>query len=165
MRSSGYNSNCCEGGINLKILKKVNNQGFGNNVLFINASENVTGNTSKLGNKLLKGNKYRQLNLVDYKIYQIGQKFSDDQFNDVLGVIEQSETVILGTPVYWHTMSGYLKTLLERLSQDSDKDALHDKSIGVFVQGSSPSDTIEPTNSIIKTFARVAGMKYIEMRY
>lgn len=141
------------------------NQDFGDKVLFINASENAAGNTSKLGKKLLKGNDYRQLNLVDYKIYQLGQNFADDQFGEVLTSMKQAETIILGTPVYWHTMSGYLKTLLERLSQDSDKESLSGKSIGVFVQGSSPSDTVEPTKNIIKTFARVAGMNYIEMRY
>lgn len=48
-----------------------------NQILFINTSQNRNGNTSKLAARLIKEN-YQQLNLVDYKIYQLGQHYDDD---------------------------------------------------------------------------------------
>lgn len=149
----------------MKLFDKDNNQELKRNILFINASEHAAGNTSQLGKKILAGNNYNQLNLIDYKIYQIGQKFSDDQFDEAFAAIKTADTIIIGTAVYWHTMSAYLKTLIERISQDTNSEDLNGKSIGVFVQGSNPSDVIAPTNDIIKRFAQVAGMKYIELRY
>jgi len=156
--------------MNLKILKKDHNQELTGNILFINASEHIDGNTSQVGKQVFGDRQYRQLNLVDYKIYRIGQslvdsQFSDDQFKVVFAAIKTADTIVLGTPVYWHMMSGYLKTLIERISQDTDSNDLKGKKIGVFIQGSNPSAVIGPTNNIIKRFAEVAGMKFIEMRY
>ncbi|MFD0896279.1 NAD(P)H-dependent oxidoreductase [Loigolactobacillus binensis] len=149
----------------MKLVKTEVKQNFNGQILFINASEHADGNTSQLGHKLLAGQAFSQLDLVNYKLYQLGQKFEDDQFATVLAQIEQATTIILGTPVYWHMLSGYLKTLLERLSQAAAPDSLGGKEIGVFVQGADPSDTIGPTNRMIQRFASVAGMTYIEMRY
>ncbi|RMW45132.1 hypothetical protein D6U17_10795 [Lactiplantibacillus pentosus] len=44
-----------------------------NQQLFINASQNQNGNTAALGRRLLENIKYKQINLVDYHIHQIGQ--------------------------------------------------------------------------------------------
>ncbi|WGN88805.1 flavodoxin family protein [Ligilactobacillus faecis] len=132
-------------------------------IVFVNASEHAQGNTHRIGQRLLSGKDFSQLDLVNYKIYQIGQNYADDQFNEVLAKLKEADTIILGTPVYWHAMSGYLKVLLERLSQQADPTALAGKKVAVFVQGAAPSDTIKPTKAIVKRFAKVAQMQYIEM--
>lgn len=143
--------------------KKANNSQLDGKIVFVNASEHKHGNTHQIGQQLLTGKEFRQIDLVEYKIYQIGQKYADDQFNEVFSQLKDADTIILGTPVYWHAMSGYLKVLLERLSQQADPTALANKKIAVFVQGADPSDTIKPTKDIIKRFAKVARMKYIEV--
>lgn len=56
-------------------------------LLFINASQNRDGNTAHVGHRLLAGSSYQQLNLVDYKIYQLGQNYDDDQFNEIVDEI------------------------------------------------------------------------------
>lgn len=133
-------------------------------VLFINASQNRNGNTARIGKQLITAPHYQQLNLVDYKIYQIGQDFPDDQFTEVVDQIQQASYLVLGTPVYWHAMSGYLKVLLERLSQMDNPEILRGKKISVFVQGADPSDTEGSTKNIVKRFANVLGMDYQEIQ-
>lgn len=132
-------------------------------IAFINASQNQDGNTARMANKFIDG-PYEQINLADYKIYQLGQHYDDDQFDQVLAKIRPADTIILGTPVYWHSMSAYLKTLLERLSQQEHPEMLKGKTLSVFVQGADPSDTIEPTQRLVKRFATVMGMKYKQIQ-
>lgn len=130
-------------------------------ILFINASENRNGNTARLGAKLLAGEDFEQVNLVDYKAYQIGQNFNDDQFVEIYHKMATAETIILGTPVYWHDMSAYLKTLIERISQRSGSNELAGRKVGLLIQGANPIDAIKPVSSVIKRFCQVAGMTYI----
>ncbi|RMC23494.1 MULTISPECIES: flavodoxin family protein [unclassified Lactobacillus] len=133
-------------------------------ILFINASQNQAGNTSRMGKAFLKDKAFEQINLVDYKIYQINQHYSDDQFGKVLARLQKTDWIVLGTPAYWHDMSGYLKTLIERIGQDPELDTLAGKKLSVFIQGSNPADTIKPVTSIIKRFAHVAHMEYIDIQ-
>lgn len=133
-------------------------------ILFINASQNQAGNTSLMGKAFLKDKAFEQINLVDYKIYQINQHYPDDQFGKVLARLQKTDWIILGTPAYWHDMSGYLKTLIERIGQDPELDTLAGKKLSVFIQGSNPADTIKPVTSIIKRFAQVAHMEYIDIQ-
>ncbi|MCC4397667.1 NAD(P)H-dependent oxidoreductase [Limosilactobacillus reuteri] len=142
---------------------KRSNQLNNDNILFINASQNRNGNTARIGRQLLNGTQYQQLDLVDYKIYQIGQNYPDDQFAEIVDQIQQAQYLVLGTPVYWHAMSGYLKVLLERLSQMDNPDILRGKKISVYVQGADPSDTEGPTKNIVRRFASVLGMDYQEI--
>ena len=130
-------------------------------ILFINASENRNGNTARLGTKLLAGEDFEQVNLVDYKAYQISQNFNDDQFVEIYHKMATAETIILGTPVYWHDMSAYLKTLIERISQRSGSNELAGRKVGLLIQGTNPIDAIKPVSSVIKRFCQVAGMTYI----
>ncbi|RMX26786.1 flavodoxin family protein [Limosilactobacillus reuteri] len=142
---------------------KRSNQLNNDNILFINASQNRNGNTAQTGRQLLNGTQYQQLDLVDYKIYQIGQNYPDDQFAEVVDQIQRVQYLVLGTPVYWHAISGYLKVLLERLSQMDNPDILRGKKISVFVQGADPSDTEKPTKNVVQRFANVLGMDYREL--
>lgn len=130
-------------------------------ILFINASENRNGNTVTLGQKLLNGTDYEQLNLVDYKVYGIGQDYDDDQFDTIYQKMTEAETIVLGTPVYWHDMSAYLKNILERISQRSGSNQLAGKKVALLIQGANPIDAIKPVSKIIKGFCRVGQMEYL----
>lgn len=78
-------------------------------ILFINASEYSNGNTSQLGHQILTG--------IDYKIYQLGQHFADDQFKEFIAKMQAADVWLIGTPVYWHNMSEHLKTWFDRMSE------------------------------------------------
>lgn len=130
-------------------------------ILFVNASQNRNGNTVRLAEKLLHNIEYDQLNLVDYKIYQIGQHYPDDQFEEVLDKIKGADLVIFGTPTYWHEMSGFLKTLIERIGQTNDPNLLKGIEDALIMQGAFPGDGVKETDAILKRFSSVAGMNYL----
>ena len=83
-------------------------------ILFINGSPNKNGNTVGLAKELLAGKEYDTLHLVDYKIYSYGQEYADDQFMEVVGKMKEADVVVLGSPLYWHSMSGAVRNLLDR---------------------------------------------------
>ena len=83
-------------------------------ILFINASPNKEGNTARLASKLLSGKEYETLNLIDYKIYAYGQNYSDDQFDEVIEKIRKADTIVVGSPLYWHNICGLLRNFLDR---------------------------------------------------
>lgn len=83
-------------------------------ILFINGSPNKNGNTVGLAAELLAGKEYDTLHLADYKIYSYGQEYEDDQFMEVIERMKGADTVVLGSPLYWHSMSGAVRNLLDR---------------------------------------------------
>lgn len=117
-----------------------------------------------MGQEFLSDKDYQQINLVNYKIYQINQEYHDDQFGEVFTQLQKADWIILGTPAYWHYMSGYLKTFIERIGQRDDLDSLARKKISVFIQGSDPTDAIAPVTAVVKRFAEVANMTYIDIQ-
>ena len=109
-RSSSVNVNQSE-----EVASMVNSK-----IIFVNASRNKDGNTVQMAEKMLEGIKYEQVNLVDYNIAFLGQEDMNDEFQDFLTDIEGAETIVIGTPVYWHSMSGSLKTCLLYTSDAAD---------------------------------------------
>jgi len=91
------------------VINDQNNFRMKTKILFINGSENRDGNTSHMAKELLGNIPYDQLNLVDYRVDSLGQHFEGDQFSTVLNAMQQADIIIIGTPIYWHTMSGSLK--------------------------------------------------------
>lgn len=130
-------------------------------MLFINTSKHRSGNTTAMGQKLMDAMPYDQINLTDYQIYQVGQTFSTDQFDQVLDQVIANDTLIFGTPVYWHDMSATLKTLIERLSDSDQAEKLRGKKLYLILQGSDPTDAIQPVTHIIQRVCEVFGMDFM----
>ncbi|KRL36447.1 flavodoxin family protein [Liquorilactobacillus uvarum] len=129
--------------------------------LFINASQNKDGNTATLGKELLGDIQYEQLNLADYHIHQIGQSSVDkDQFDTVFRKMQDAKNIIIGTPVYWSDMSGYLKTLLDRMGEHEDG-SLRGKNVYLLIQGSDPSDAIRPITHVVEHISNTFQMNFI----
>ena len=99
--------------------------------VFLNASENRNGNTSEMAKELFGQLSYTQINLVDYSIPQIGEGTGD--FDKVFKQISQADVLVIGTPVYWSNMSGYLKTFIDHMEIN---DSLKGTDLYVIVQGS-----------------------------
>lgn len=74
--------------------------------LFINGSPNKNGATVRIAETLLAGKPHGTLHLVDKRIYCYGQDFADDEFPAVLDEIRAARTLVIGSPVYWHNLSG-----------------------------------------------------------
>lgn len=131
--------------------------------LFINTSRSAEGNTYQMGERFLTGVPHDTLFLNDYKIYQLGQHFGDDQLSLVLSSMSQADTIVIGTPVYWHTMSGGLKTFIDRLYElDRPVGALSGKKLYFLMQGAAPSqDTIRQVPYIMTRVAAQYDMQYM----
>ena len=120
-------------------------------ILFINGSPNKKGNTARLASELLAGRTYETLDLVDYKLYSYGQKFDDDQFDEIVGRMKKADVIVIGSPVYWHNMCGAVRNLLDRF-------------YGPIRSGAAPEPwMLEKAEYTMSRFARMYGMEYLGM--
>lgn len=133
-------------------------------ILFINGSPNRNGNTAKLAATLLSGKAYQTLNLVDYKLYSYGQNFGDDQFAEIVGKMKDADTVIIGSPVYWHSMCGTVRNLLDRFYGPVSPGELEGRKFVFLFQGAAPEAWMqEKAEYTMSRFARMYGMDYVGM--
>lgn len=44
----------------------------------------------------------------------IPQDFADDQFSEIVEAMKAADTIVIGSPVYWHSMSGMVRNLIDR---------------------------------------------------
>ena len=133
-------------------------------VLFINGSPNKNGNTAKLAAKLLSGKAYQTLNLVDYKLYSYGQKFEDDQFDEIVAAMKAADAVIIGSPVYWHSICGAVRNLIDRFYGPVRQGALEGRKFVFLFQGAAPEPwMLEKAEYTMSRFARMYGMDYVGM--
>lgn len=130
-------------------------------ILFINGSPNKDGNTVKLAGNLLEGKEYDTLHLVDYKIYSYGQQYEDDQFMEVIDRIKQADTVVLGSPLYWHSMSGAVRNLLDRSYGVIAEKEFQGKKLFFVFQGASPTkEQLAAGEFTASRYAMLYGMDY-----
>lgn len=130
-------------------------------ILFINGSPNKNGNTAGLASKLLAGKEYETLNLVDYKIYAYGQKFDDDQFNDVIEAIRKADTVVMGSPLYWHNICGLMRNFLDRCYGPIGQGEFAGKELYFIMQGASPEKwQLDACDFTMSRFAGLCGFSY-----
>ena len=133
-------------------------------ILFINGSPNKNGNTAKLAAKLLTGKEYENWELVDYKLYAYGQKFEDDQFSEILEKMKEADTIVIGSPVYWHNMCGAVRNLLDRFYGPVSSGELSGRKFAFIFQGAAPELwMLEKAEYTMSRFAKMYGMEYAGM--
>ena len=107
---------------------------------------------------------YETLNLVDYKLYAYGQKFNDDQFDEILKKMKAADAIVIGSPVYWHSMCGAVRNLLDRFYGPVNPGALSGKKLAFVFQGGAPLDwMLEKGEYTIGRFAKMYGLEYVGM--
>lgn len=133
-------------------------------ILFINGSPNKEGNTAGLAEKLMDGKAYQALNLVDYKVYGYGQQFPDDQFAEIVERMKNADTIVIGSPVYWHNMSGMIRNLIDRFYGPVPAGALKGRKSVFLFQGAAPEAwMLEKAEYTMSRFAKMYGMEYVGM--
>ncbi|WP_427910966.1 NAD(P)H-dependent oxidoreductase [Pediococcus parvulus] len=105
--------------------------------VFINASMNTDGTTSSMAKTLFGDQSYKQINLASYNIPQVGRGEGD--FNRVWKQLKTADVIVIGTPVYWSNMSGYLKTFIDHLQINND---LKNSDLYVIVQGADSDQSV-----------------------
>ena len=130
-------------------------------ILFMNASPNKEGNTVRLARELLSNVKYETLNLIDYKIYAYGQKYADDQFDEVILKIRQADTIVMGAPLYWHNICGLMRNFLDRCYGPVRQGEFSGKKLYFIMQGASPEQwQLEACEFTMARFAKLYGFSY-----
>ena len=131
-------------------------------ILFMNSSPNRNGNTFHIGEELLKNKEHTILQMADYKVYQYGQVYEDDQIKDIFKEIEKVDTLVIGAPIYWYTVGGILKTFIDRLYMLPEAEKLQGKKLYVFAQGTKPSQ--ECYDNITYLMNRVAKLMKMDLK-
>lgn len=133
-------------------------------ILFINGSPNKNGNTAALAETLMNGKEYQTLHLTDYKLYGYGQDFEDDQFAEIVAKMKSADTIVIGSPVYWHNMCGLVRNLIDRFYGPISEGELGGRKFAFLFQGAVPEKwMLEKTEYTMNRFARMYGMEYIGM--
>lgn len=99
------------------------------------------------------------MNLVDYRVDSLGQHFDGDQFDVVLKAMQQADVIVIGTPVYWHTMSGSLKNVIDRMYTVRNNANLTGKQMYFITQGTAPTpESIQQLKWTMNRFGEYFGM-------
>ena len=105
--------------------------------------------------------KYETLNLIDYKIYAYGQKYDDDQFDEVILKIRQADTIVMGSPLYWHNICGLMRNFLDRCYGPVRQGEFSGKKLYFIMQGASPEQwQLEACEFTMTRFAKLYGFSY-----
>ena len=129
--------------------------------LFINGSPNKNGNTALLAAALLKGKEYETLNLTDYTIGAYGQNLPGDGLDAVINAMKQADTIVIGSPVYWHNICGSVRNVLDRFYGTVSEGELAGRKLYFVFQGGAPEKwMLEAGEYTMKRFAALYGMSY-----
>ena len=130
-------------------------------ILFINGSPNKNGNTAALAAKLLKGKEYETLNLTDYIIGAFGQNLPGDELNAVIAAMKKADTIVIGSPVYWHNICGSVRNVLDRFYGKVEDGELSGRKLYFVFQGAAPEKwMLDAGEYTMKRFAGLYGMTY-----
>lgn len=130
-------------------------------ILFINGSPNKNGNAAALAAALLNGKNYTTLNLTDYVIGAYGQNLPNDGLDTVIHAIEQADTIVVGSPVYWHNICGSVRNVLDRFYGKVENGSLSGRKLYFVFQGAAPEKwMLEAGEYTMKRFAALYGMTY-----
>ena len=120
-------------------------------IIFMNGSPNKSGNTFRIGEEVLKGISHDILQMSDYKVSQYGQVYEDDEINKIFEKIKNVDTIVIGAPVYWYTVSGIVKTFIDRLYLLPEAEVLKGKNLYFFAQGSAPDELARQSITFLAT--------------
>ena len=130
-------------------------------ILFINGSPNKNGNTAALAAELLKDHEYETLNLTDYTIGAFGQNLPGDELNAVIAAMKKADTIVIGSPVYWHNICGSVRNVLDRFYGKVANGELSGRRLYFVFQGAAPEEwMLDAGEYTMQRFAGLYGMTY-----
>lgn len=110
---------------------------------------------------MLKGQSYDTLDLVDLKIYAYGQHFADDQYQEVIRAISSHDVIVIGSPMYWHSMSGAIRNVLNRAYGVVSNGQFQSKKLFFLFQGAAlTQEQLAAGEYTMNRFAMMYGMEY-----
>ncbi len=143
-----------------------------NRTIIILGSSNSNGNTKKIVTEIIKRTKWDFVDLKTKKIHHFDYEFKnqDDDFLITINeLVNNYDTLIFATPVYWYTMSGIMKVFFDRISDllkihKSIGRQLRSKKMAVIACGAD-SELVEGFYMPFQKSAVYLGMEYIGEYY
>lgn len=130
-------------------------------ILFINGIPNHHGNTAALAAALLHGKAYETLNLTDYTIGAYGQQLPGDGLDDVIAAMKKADTIVIGSPVYWHNICSSVRNVLDRFYGKVETGELSGRKLYFVFQGAAPEKwMLDVGEYTMQRFAGLYGMTY-----
>ena len=87
--------------------------------------------------------------------------FDDDPVNECSGLLKAADGLIVGSPVYWHNLSGMLRNLLDRFYGPVREGSMSGKTLYFVFQGGAPTrEMLDWGEYTMKRFAALYGMTY-----
>lgn len=78
--------------------------------------------------------------------------------------IQAADTIVIGSPVYWHSMSGMVRNLIDRFYGPVLAGALKGRKFVFLFQDAAPEDwMLEKGEYTMNRFAGMYGMEYVGM--
>lgn len=131
-------------------------------ILFLNSSPEKRGNTARMAKELIGDHEYKTITLADHHINTYGSTLPGDEFDMILNAFYDADIVVIGSPVYWHNLSGGLRVVLDRFYGPVGNGALSGRSLFLVYQGAAPTkEMIDSGIYTISRFASMYGMKYM----
>ncbi len=87
--------------------------------IIITGSSRNDGDTKTLTNELIKKSNWDLVDLNDYNFgyYDYEHKYENDDYLKLMRkIIDEYDTLIFATPVYWYSMSGIMKVFFDRIT-------------------------------------------------
>ena len=139
-----------------------------NKKVIILGSSRKNGNTTKIVDEIAKESRIDVIDLSDYNIsyYDYESKNKADDFLPLIRrILEEYDTLIFATPVYWYNMSGIMKVFFDRFSdliriEKETGRKLRGKKIGV-ISNSHDNEIEESFYIPFKKTADYVGMEYL----
>ena len=123
-------------------------------ILFINGSPNKNGNTAALAAELLKNKEYETLNLTGCTIGAYGQNLPGDGLDAVIEAMKQADTIVIGSPLYWHNICGSVRNVPDRFYGKVESGELSGRKLYFVFQGAAPENwMLEAGEYTMKRFA------------
>lgn len=136
--------------------------------IIIQGSARDDGNTNRLVYNLKSISKWQSINLNDYRIeqYRYDGNYANSDYKEIMTkIVRDYDLIILATPVYWYSMSGVMKTFIDRLTdlitiEKRIGQQLRNKNMAV-ITISSGGNLGEQFWIPFKETAKYLGMKYV----
>ena len=101
------------------------------------------------------------MNLTDYRIGSYGQKFADDQLDEVIAKMKAADVIVIGSPLYWHNICGAVRNMLDRFYGPVENGSFSGRTLYFLFQGAAPEKwMLDAGEYTMKRFAALYGMQY-----
>ncbi|MEE0403047.1 flavodoxin family protein [Megasphaera elsdenii] len=93
--------------------------------------------------------------------YDESHSFADDQYQEVIRAISSHDVIVIGSPMYWHSMSGAIRNVLDRAYGVVSNGQFQSKKLFFLFQGAAlTQEQLAAGEYTMNRFAMMYGMEY-----